>query len=195
MACVVSKHIFGGGVYSTTHNRLLKMVGSGQRKLCEITVQRRGRGIRLPNGVYRANMEEPYMPEKLTDPYHPGGNSICFMIQTAHLMGFDPIYAMGFTLESGSPYAFGRTNPVTRKASFYDGEVPLHWLRWYEARYPGRVRLMPGWSGPVYEVFQTEGFDGGTRLRSLRGDGSAEVGGCTAESDADAHRGVDADVE
>jgi hypothetical protein len=185
MACVVSKHIFGGGVYSTTHNKLLKMVGSGQRKLAEITIKRRGRGMRMPNGVYRANMEEPYMPAKLTDPYHPGGNSLCFMIQTAHLMGFDPIYAMGFTLQSGTPYAFGRTNPVTRKASFYDGEVPLHWLRWYESHFPSRVRLLPGWAGPIYEVFQTEGSDG-ARRSALCGDGPEAVSGRSSEPDSDA---------
>lgn len=177
MACVVSKHIFGGGVYSTTHNKLLKMVGSGQRHLAEIVVKRRGRGMRMPNGAYRANVEPNWMPEKITDPYHPGGNSLCYLIQTAHLMGFDSIYAMGFTLQSGTPYAFGRTNPVTRRKAFYDGEVPLLWLRWYEARYPGRVRLLPGWSGPIYEVFQTEGFDAGTRLCALRGDGSSADGG------------------
>jgi hypothetical protein len=195
MACVVSKHIFGGGAYSTTHNKLLKMVGSGQRKLAEIEIKRRGRGMRMPNGVYRANMEPPYLPEKLTDPYHPSGNSLCYMIQTAHLMGFDPIYAMGYTLQSGTPYAFGRTNPVTRKASFYDQDVPMVWLRWYEARYPGRVRLLPGWSGPIYEVFQTEGFDGGTRLCALRGDGSAEVGGSETEPDPAASHGDDAGVQ
>ncbi len=183
MACVVSKHIFGGGVYSTTHSKLLRMVGSGQRKLCEIEVMRRGRGVRLPSGAYRASVQEPFMPEKLTDPYHPSGNSLCYMIQTAHLMGFDPIYAMGFTLQSGLGYHFGRTNPVTKRTSFYDSEVPLLWLRWYEARYPGRVRLLPGWEGPVYEVFQTEGFDG-ARLRALCGDGPETVSQCSGEPNA-----------
>ena len=183
MACVVNKHCFGGGMYSTTHSKLLRMVGSGQRQLAEITVKKRGRGLRLPSGVFRAKVHLNYMPERLTQPLHPGGNSLCYQIQLAHLMGCDPIYAMAFTLQSGTPYHFGRTNPVTRRTAFYDAEVPMLWLSWYESQWPGRVRLLPGWSGPVYDVFKTEGLDEGSRLRALRGAGLGEDGSGPPEPD------------
>jgi hypothetical protein len=168
----VSKHCFGGGAYSTTHSRMLRMVGRGQRQLAEISIKPKGRGIRLPNGVMRANAHPPYMPEKLTDQFHPSGNSLCFQIQLAHLMGCDPIYALGFTLQSGLAYHFGRENPTTKRATLYDSEVPLAWLSWYESQYPGRVRLLPGFDGPVYKVLQTEGFDDVAKRCSLRRDGS-----------------------
>ena len=63
------------------------MVGKGQRQLAEVGIKNRGRGMRLPNGVYRAKVHPNYMPEKITAPWHPGGNSLCYMIQLAHLMG------------------------------------------------------------------------------------------------------------
>ncbi len=186
MACVVNKSCFGGGPYSTTHSRLLRMVGSGQRRLTEISIKQTPGGVRLPNGVFRAAMQEPFMPDRIADPWHRGANSLCYQIQLAHLMGFSRILCMGFTLQSGLGYFFGRTNPVTKKVAFYDQEVPLHWLSWYETHWPGRARLLPGWSGPVYDVLQTEGFDDAeARLRGLREDGSPAQGIRQTESDAE----------
>lgn len=170
MACVVNKHCFGGGVYSSTHSRLLRMVGSGQRHLAEILVKARGRGVRLPNGVYRPKIHVPYMPARITDPWHPSGNSLCYMIQLAHLMGCDPIFCLGFTFQNGTPYHFGMTNPVTKRTAFYDSEVPMLWLTWYENHWPGRARLLPGWSGPVYDVLRTETLKHGDERPEPRGD-------------------------
>lgn len=171
------------------------MVGSGQRQLAEISIKPKGRGIRLPNGIMRANAHPPYMPAKLTDQFHPGGNSLCFQIQLAHLMGCDPIYALGFTLQSGLAYHFGRENPVTKRTSLYDSEVPIVWLVWYESQFPGRVRLLPGFDGPVYKVLQTEGFDVVARRCALRGDGSPEECSKPREPDAGQHAWGDQSVE
>lgn len=101
-------------------------------------------------------MAPPYFPVKATDPFHPGGNSLCYAIQWALIMGADPIYLLGFTLQAGSPYPFGPNNPITNRPSFYDLPRALDFLRFVERTYPGRVRLLPGWDGPVYEVFRTE---------------------------------------
>lgn len=153
------------------------MVGSGQRHLAEITIKQRSGGARLPNGVFRPDSQPPFMPERITDAWHRGCNSLCYQIQLAHLMGFARIYCMAFTLQSGLGYFFGRTNPVTKRTAFYDEEVPLSWLSWYRERWPDRVRLLPGWSGPVYDVLETEGFDDvEAQLRGIRRDGSSEKG-------------------
>lgn len=136
---------------------MLKMVGKGQMRLFEIEIERKkGKSKRMKNGVMKNDVTPGYMPKSLTDKLHPGGNSLCYQIQIAHLMGCDPIYALGFTLQSGTGYFFGLSNPVNKKRSVYEPERPLHWLRWYESRYPGRVKLWPGWQGPVYEVFSEE---------------------------------------
>lgn len=177
MAVVVAKTIFGGGPYSTTHSRQLRMVGGGERRLTEITIKRAKGGFRDQRGVFRASITPPFMPEKPSDPYHPGANSVCFAIQTAHLMGCNPIYLLGFTLQSGTGYHFGLQNPILKTRSFYVAEIPLNWLKWYESCYPGRVKLWPGWSGPIYEVFD-----------------EAEVGlpnGARDEPDADGADGVE----
>jgi hypothetical protein len=111
-------------------------------------------------------------------------------------MGFSRILCMGFTLQSGLGYFFGRTNPVTRKAALYDEEVPLLWLSWYESQWPGRVRLLPGWSGPVYDVLQTEGFDDvEAQLRGIRADGSTEKISGQAEPDSEPAERIDETVE
>ncbi len=158
LVTVVNKAWFqNNSPYSTTHSGQLRMIGSGKAWLNEITIAKASGRYRDPRSGVVKNAHTPaYMPEKITDPYHPGGNSLCYLIQTAHLMGCDPIYAMGFTLKSGTGYHFGLTNPATRKRSFYSVEEPLIWLRWYQERYPNRVRLLPGWEGPVYDVFSTE---------------------------------------
>ena len=130
------------------------MVGQKKVQVSEITIGPAKGGMRGKDGVWRPSRVPPFMPEKITDPYHPGGNSVCYMIQTAHLMGCDPIYLLGFTLASGSGYFFGTTNPVTGKRSVYDSDRALDWLKWYQNRYPGRVKLWPGWAGPIYDVLE-----------------------------------------
>ena len=100
------------------------------------------------------------MPKSLDDDYHPTGNSIGYTIQTAHLMGSEEIYCLGFTLKSGSPYFFGSNqNPVTKRTSIYDTHRALAWLEWYESKWPGRARLVEGWDGPVYDVLQVVTHD------------------------------------
>lgn len=156
---VANKHIFGGGPYSVAGGKMAREIGKPQRTMVEIKIKQRKAGRKVGPAQYRAGLEPPFMPEKPTDFYHPGGNSVCYLIQTAHLMGCDPIYLLGFTMQSGTPYHFGRINPVTKRGAFWDVIPPMDWLKWYEGRYPGRVRVCSGWSGPIYEVFKLERFD------------------------------------
>jgi hypothetical protein len=183
MVVVANTHIFGGGPYSVAGGKMAREVGKPQRTLAEIAIARRKGGVKIGK-TFRPGMVQPFMPKKITEPYHPSGNSVCYMIQTAHLMGCDPIYLLGFTLQSGTPYHFGKVNPVTRKGAFYDIDPPMHWLQWYESCYPGRVKVCSGWSGPIYEVFQLERFH------------AEEAEGPDAErNESDQRSGSDAQVE
>jgi hypothetical protein len=173
MGVVVNKGIFGGGVYSTAHGRRLRMVGRGERQMAEITIQPLRRGVRTQNGKWKLNSVPPYLPKSVTDQFHPSGNSLCFAIQLAHVMDCNPIYAVGFTLQTGLGYFFGRTNPVTRKTSHYEQDRALEFCRWYEKQFPGRVLLDPSFGGPIREVFSEAKFDA---REATPGSSPADVG-------------------
>ena len=146
-----------------------------------------GKRVKIKGGgVWHRNIHPPYIPEHITEHYHPGGNSLCYSIQTAHLMGCHPIYAMAFTLQSGTGYFHGLTNPATRTRSLYDTERALSWLRWYENNFPGKVRLVPGWEGPLSDIFSTETIDDYHRILGV-GSESEQQG--SPERDAVADRG------
>jgi hypothetical protein len=132
-----------------------RMIGTKKVQPYHIRIQR-PKGTELcPDGVRRNGVSKPFMPKSFVDEYHPGGNSICYAIQTAHLLGSEEIYLLGFTLKSGSRYFFGEKNPVSRRASIYDSRRALDWLKWFEKTYPGRAKLVAGWDGPVYDILQT----------------------------------------
>lgn len=162
---VANKGIFGGeGPYSARGSKMLRMVGQRTWPVTEIRIKSLAgvagrREVVRGVGVWHRDIHPPYMPEKISDLYHPGGNSICYAIQTAHLMGCDPIYCLGFTLKSGTGHFFGLDNPATGIRSVYDAGRALDWLKWYEHTFPRKVRLLPGWEGPIYDVFSTEAFD------------------------------------
>jgi hypothetical protein len=131
--------------------------------------------VRYPDGVRRNGVTPSYMPESLTAELHPGGNSLCYTIQLAHLMGCDPIYALAFTLKPGSAYQGGsNVNPVTKRASMYDVRRALEWLSWYQQQWPGRVQLVEGWSGPVYDVFPKVRCDELLERFERQGEGSRQ---------------------
>jgi hypothetical protein len=134
---------------------LARMIGSKKINPYQITIAKAKGTVLCPDGVRRNGITDPYMPEDLEAEFHPGGNSLCYTIQTAHLMGSKDILCMGFTLKSGGRYFFGtEKNPITKRASIYDTHRALGWLSWYESQWPGRARLMEGWGGPVYDVLQ-----------------------------------------
>jgi hypothetical protein len=135
---------------------MLRVVGRRKWPVSEIFIQQPKAVTRDGKGRIQRQHTPPFMPSSMRQPYHPGGNSLCYMIQTAHLMGCSPIYCLGFTLVNGTGYFFGLENPATGKRSFYnDPARAIDWLKWYESRWPGRARLWPGWTGPVYEVLET----------------------------------------
>lgn len=193
LVIVANAGIFGGGAspYSAAGSRMLRMVGQRTWPVAMIRIRslKGVPGQRVEKkgvGVWHRNIHPPYLPDRITDAYHPGGNSLCYTIQTAHLMGCNPIYALGFTLQSGSGYFHGLTNPATRARSLYDEDRALSWLRWYEAQHPNRVRLLPGWEGPIYDVFATETFDEYYRVLGV---GSDPQGESSPERDAVADGG------
>lgn len=132
------------------------MVGRPKNlSICEFEVAPMRGGARV-GGKWLNTAVPPYMPANASAKFHPSGNSVCYAIQWGMLMGCDPIYLMGFTLRSGSGYDWGTANPITQKPAFYDLERALAFLRFVEGRWPGRVRLLPGWEGPIYDVFHVE---------------------------------------
>ena len=156
MVVVANKAIFGGGPYSVAGANTLRTVGKKRWPITEISVQKiAGASRSKSDGVVRPNYTPPFLPSSFSEPYHPGGNSACYMVQTAHLMGCSQIYLLGFSLQSGTGYFFGLENPVTRRRSFYsDPDRAIEWLAWYNKQYPGRAKLWPGWDGPIYDVLE-----------------------------------------
>lgn len=135
-------------------DKLSRMIGTKLVNPYRITIACPKGTVLCDDGVRRNGVSAPYMPKLITDDYHPGGNSLCYTIQTAHLMGSEEIYGLGFTLKSGGRYFFGDKNPVTKRTSIYDERRALDWLAWYESTWPGRARLIEGWDGPAYDVLQ-----------------------------------------
>lgn len=147
--------IWDGGPYSKkSAHRGIKLVGRNYKFSMAMWRVKPSRGGARQGRNFVRPMQAPFLPVNTLDPFHFGGNSVCYAIQWAHLMGADPIYLLGFTLQAGSPYEWGSKNPITKVPSCYETDRALMWLRWYESRYPGRVRVFPGWEGPIYDVFQ-----------------------------------------
>lgn len=119
-------------------------------------------------------LAEPFLPTSFAELYHPGGNSLCYMVQTACILGAGLIYALGFTLQHGSNYFFGREHPLRGGPPIYDTERAMHWLTWFESQQPGRLRLLNGFSGPIYDVLRTEDID--AYRRNLAGTGPQPEG-------------------
>lgn len=156
--------IHGSSPYRSTHDRLVaKALGLPTRTVVPFRIKPPGKCSRVQKidgrKVFWPEMADPFLPGSFNDRYHPSGNSLCYMVQTAHLLGADPIYALGFTLQAGSTYFFGRENPVTVRPPIYDTDRALHWLAWYRSQHPGRLKLLPGFSGPVYDCLETEDID------------------------------------
>jgi len=156
---VVNKGIFGGGPYSTAHSHKMKMVG--QRKIHPLEIKIRPfAGIQRKGKKYGIRPYPFYVPNSAAEMFHPSGNSLCFATQLAHVMGCSQIYAVGFTLQSGSKYFWGdNINPATRRPSMYQHDVSLVWLSEYEKKYPGKLKLDPSFSGPVYDTLQKASVD------------------------------------
>lgn len=160
MVVVANRGIFGGGIYSTAHARKARMIGQSERRIAGIRISPAKAIGRNPDGSLRFAATPPSMPRNIGDEFHPSSNSLCFATQLAHLMGCKPIIAVGFTLQNGLGYHFGRTNPVTGRTTIYEQERALAWLQWYNAAFPGRLLLDPTFDGPVYSVLPRISADG-----------------------------------
>lgn len=144
---VVNKKIFGGGIMSPSHSRHLRMIGQGEARRVEIEIESCSASQKRPNRI----------PANFADPLHPGGNSLCYAVQIAHLMGADQIVAVGFTLKSGSRYQHKGGNPATRCETARYGDIsrPMSWLSWYCNTFPGKLALDVTFEGPLYELPET----------------------------------------
>jgi hypothetical protein len=176
MVVVANQRMFGGGVYSTAHARKARMIGRSERRIAGISVEPVSCRGRNKDGSIRWAESPARMPKRLSDPFHPGANSLCFAVQLAHLMGCNPIVAVGFTLQNGLSYFFGRNNPVTGTTTVYETKRALAWLRWYGEQWPGRLQLDPSFDGPVYEVAPRISADGLQAL-ALPRPRASDVGG------------------
>jgi hypothetical protein len=185
LVVVANKGIFGDRTFSMRGEAIARMVGAKRIDPFHIRIAPPKGTVLYDDGVRRNAATPPYMPESLTDEFHPGGNSLCYTIQLAHLMGAGPIYALGFTIKPGSGYQWGNnTNPVTGRASMYDTRRALEWLSWYQQQWPGRVQLVEGWSGPVYDVFSKVGCDELVERFERPGQGPSERNAEPAGEDA-----------
>lgn len=155
----MSRGIFGGGAFSVARGMQMRMIGGQPRTVSEVSIARLTGAHRTKDGKMSYALMPPFLPRSLREELHHGGNSLCFAIQIAHLMGADPIYLVGFTLQTGSNYFFANTNPVTRKATIYQHERAMAWCSWYESKFPGRVQLDPSFAGPIYSIFKKANFD------------------------------------
>lgn len=157
----MSRGVLGGqGAYSKNAVGLaVRQLGRQSPVVVAPFTIKQSKGGQLVDGVWCPTAQQPFLPKDYSDQFHNGGNSICFTIQHAHLMGASEIVLLGFTLQSGSAYEFGRTNPVTKKPAFYQLDRAMDWLRWFADQFPGRVRLAKGWDGPLYEAGLFEEID------------------------------------
>jgi hypothetical protein len=140
----------------------LRRVGDGKRVLTEISIAPMKGARRQKSGLVEYQPVAPYIPTSMKMAFHPGGNSLCFAIQLAHLMGADPIHLVGFTLQSGSRYFFGSMNPIVKhgrpRMTLYQEERPLAWCAYYEKLFPERCLLDPSFDGPIYKIFKQATF-------------------------------------
>jgi hypothetical protein len=183
MVVVANRNLFGGGVYSTAHARKARMIGRSERRIAGIRIAPAKAIGRKPDGSLRFVATPPCLPRSLSEEFHPSSNSLCFATQLAHLMGCNPIVAVGFTLQNGLGYHFGRKNPVTGQTTIYEQERALAWLGWYNAAFPGRLLLDPTFDGPVYSVLPRISADGLQAL-ALPRPRPADVGGHDPEPPA-----------
>lgn len=150
----MSRGIFGGGVFSVARGRNVRMIGGPPRIVSEVGIRPLKGAHRAKDGTMSYALMEPFLPRTLREDLHHGGNSMCFAIQIAHLMGAKRIFLVGFTLQTGSGYFHGRINPVTRRSTIYQHERAIHWCRFFESKFPGRALLDPSFDGPIYSVFR-----------------------------------------
>jgi hypothetical protein len=144
LAVVNKKAIHGGGIMSPAQSRHLRMIGRGEARRFEINIEHCGHKQIRPGRL----------PKHLGAEFHPGGNSLCYAVQLAHLMGAERIVAVGFTLQTGSRYQHQGGNPATRRETAKYGDIarPLAWLRWYSETFPGMLWLDATFGGPIYEL-------------------------------------------
>lgn len=104
-------------------------------------------------GFFHRPMDAPFLIDDPAEHFYFGGNSLCYALQWAHVMGASAVYLMGFTLQSGSSYFFlPEGQKPTKHSGIYSLDRALAFLRLVEERKPGWMRLVDGWAGPIYDL-------------------------------------------
>lgn len=116
-------------------------------------------GQRQRNGQFSRPLQPPFVPSSIAEPLHFGANSLCYCIQLAHIMGARTIYVHAMTLEQKQGYEHGPDHPLIPRHPGYENRHVLAWLRWYAENHPGRVKLVRGWHGPLYDAHLFEEVD------------------------------------
>lgn len=146
--------IFGhGSFYSGKSPNVARQLGQNAPHIVHFRIQTPiGRGYRdQATGFFHRPADPPRLVASPDEPFHFGGNSVCYALQWAHLMGASAVYLMGFTMQSGSGYFFMQGKP-TKASGVYEVDRANAFLRLVQEQRPGWVQLVDGWSGPIYDL-------------------------------------------
>jgi hypothetical protein len=150
--------IFGkGSVYSAKSPNVARQLGINQGPhRCHFRIHMPDKGgWRDPQtGIFHRPMSEPFSVSDPNQPFHYGGNSLCYALQWAEIMGASSAILMGFTLNSGSGYFFlpEGQRPTRNSGIDYEPNRVMMSLRALEARKPGWAKVVDGWDGPLYDL-------------------------------------------
>jgi len=155
---ICTTSIFGrGSIYSAKSPNIARELGKNSKPhQCHFRINMSQGGYRDPKtGFFHRPMSEPFFIMDPTQPFYFGGNSLCYALQWAEIMGASSAALMGFTLKSGSGYFFlPDGQKPTRHSGIYELDRASAFLRALEARKPGWAKAVDGWDGPIYDLLQ-----------------------------------------
>ena len=177
---LATQGIFGGGsYYSAKSPNVARFVGGEVPLKVFFKIKMSQGGYRDPNtGFFHRPMAEPYLCSDPTQPFYFGGNSLCYALQWAHIMGASMALLMGFTLKSGSGYFFlPNGQKPTKSSGIYEMDRARGFLSVLEAQKPGWAKVVDGWEGPVYDLLPRTSLAMalGVAQRADRADHTGEV--------------------
>jgi hypothetical protein len=152
---ICTTSIFGkGSIYSAKSPQVARELGKQKPHQCYFRIKMQEGGYRDPKtGFFHRPMSEPFFVSDPTQPFYFGGNSVCYALQWAEIMGASSAILMGFTLRSGSGYFFmPEGQKPTRHSGIYEVDRALGFVRALEARKPGWAKVVDGWDGPLYDL-------------------------------------------
>jgi hypothetical protein len=151
---LASKGIFGrSGYYSWKSPNIARIVGRPGKphiEMFNILAPQRGR-TDPKTRIYHPTLPAPYLATAPDHPFFLGGNSACYAINWAHLMGAKDCVLYGFTMKSNGGYFFGNGEKPTPQSGIYDTRYLKPFMEFVAQHEPGFVKLAKGWEGPLYD--------------------------------------------